>query len=554
MSTMKHKISKNTAYEDVLEYYMYKHYEDKKTGHYEPLLDEDGLPELRDNFAIMCLDPDGNEADPYTWSGNCLKSNLIYNKNKEFNEVKSHEYIISHPESDRPKMTMDDLLEEGKAFAHQFLNGYDVLIAVHRDTDNDHIHITINSVRAQECEQKPWMKRNAYGEIVRSEYAAGGKHQDTLELKRVQFDWIKAYCIEHDLEVKDNNAISDKRKMEREAERAAQNEVRLPKKQREIRDALLESLPKCATFEELSTMLKDKYSITIFRRGETISLQHSTAQKAVRLRTFGMSQDDFWERLGNPDAPPFTPDRALEEKKYAMYIHERRKKNSERAFRTVKNAERAVATKVQGLSGKYRMEDYRELHHQIQKTAYVERDLLTEKEKLERVIERWKNAQSKDGTDRDKDRQFIVWCGYNPDSTAELQTLTLLNDAIQAQIAEIVAIRQVMIETATKWKDVGLSKFTDMDWSIENERSLKKQIATVHSNRIKMAQISSACYKAAERRLDDPAYLAKARYFESLWQGKIWEEKVLKSQLKEMRAEKRDPKQPERGTANLPEL
>lgn len=553
MALAPHKASNNAAYDDVLEYYMYIHKE-LPNGHYEEILDEDGLPELRDSFAVACLDPFGNEADPYEWAGRCMTTNFRFNKNSEFDDVKNHHYVISHPESDRPKMTMDDLLAEGIAFSREFFEGYDVLLAVHRDTDNDHIHITINSVRAQERTKKPWMKRNEYGEILRSEYAAGGKHQDGSDFSRAKNDWLLNYSRDHGLAEEDNNAAADKRKMEREAERAAQNEVRLPKKQREIRDALLESLPKCATFEELSAMLKDKYSITIFRRGETISLQHSTAQKAVRLRTFGMSQDDFWERLGNPDAPPFTPDRALEEKKYAMYIHERRKKNSERAYRTVKNAERAVATKVQGFSGKYRMEDYRELHHQIQKTAYVERDLLTEKEKLERVIERWKNAQSKDGTDRDKDRQFIVWCGYNPDSTAELQTLTLLNDAIQAQIAEIVAIRQVMIETATKWKDVGLSKFTDMDWSIENERSLKKQIATVHANRIKMAQISSACYKAAERRLDDPAYLAKARYFESLWQGKIWEEKVLKSQLKEMRAEKREPKQPERDTAKLPEL
>lgn len=553
MALAPHKASNNAAYDDVLEYYMYVHKE-LPNGHYEEILDEDGLPELRDNFAVACLDPFGNEADPYEWAGRCMTTNFRFNKNGEFDDVKNHHYVISHPESDRPKMTMDDLLAEGIAFSREFFEGYDVLLAVHRDTDNDHIHITINSVRAQDREKKPWMKRNEYGEILRSEYAAGGKHQDGSDFSRAKNDWLLNYSRDHGLAEEDNNAAADKRKMEREAERAAQNEVRLPKKQREIRDALLESLPKCATFEELSTMLKDKYSITIFRRGETISLQHSTAQKAVRLRTFGMSQDDFWERLGNPDAPPFTPDRALEEKKYAMYIQDRRRKNLDHAYNAVKDAERAIATKVQGFSGKYRMEDYRELHHQIQKTAYVERDLLTEKEKLERVIERWKNAQSTDGVDRDKDHQFIVWCGYDPNSTAELKTLTLLSDAIQAQISEIVAIRQAMVATATEWKSVGLSKFTDMDWSIENERSLKKQIATVHNNRIKMAQISNACYKAAERRMDDPAYLAKARYFESLWQDKISEEKVLKTQLKEMRAEKHKTKQPDRNTATAPEL
>lgn len=554
MATMKHKTSKNASYNDVLEYYMYRHTEDEKTGHYEPILDEDGLPELRDNFAVACLDPFENDADPYEWAGRCMSVNFRFNKNNEFDDVKSHEYIISHPASDRSKMTMEALLDEGKAFAREFFEGYDVLMVVHRDTDNDHIHITINSVRARERTEKAWMKRNEYGEILRSEYVAGGKHQDSPQLKRAQFDWIKEYSREHGLEEKDNNAISDKRKMEREAERTAKNEVRIPKKQREILDALLETLPKCATFEALSAMLKDQYSITIFRRGETISLQHSSAKKAVRLRTLGMSRDDFWERLGNPDAQPFTPDRAFEEKKNAMWIKERRDRNNERAYQTRRQAERAVAANVQSFSGKYSMEDYRELHHQIQKTTYVERDLLTEKEKLERVISRWENARSKDGADRDKDHRFIQWCGYDPDNDMELQTLVLLDEAIDNQIAEIVAIRDTMIETAAKWKDAGLSKYTDMAWSIENERSLKKQVDTVHANRIKMAKISSACYKAAERRLGDSQYLAKAAYFEKLWQEKISEEKVLKSQLSEMRAEKRKTKKSVRSVVATPDL
>ena len=69
---------------------------------------------------------------------------------------------------------MDDLMEEGRAFSKAFLQGYDCLIAVHRDTDNDHIHISINSVRAKARAEQAWMMRDSRGTSspVRSRQAA----------------------------------------------------------------------------------------------------------------------------------------------------------------------------------------------------------------------------------------------------------------------------------------------------------------------------------------------------------------------------------------------
>lgn len=43
MAIIKHRTSKNARYTDVLEYYSYKHQEDSRTGHYEPILNEFGL-------------------------------------------------------------------------------------------------------------------------------------------------------------------------------------------------------------------------------------------------------------------------------------------------------------------------------------------------------------------------------------------------------------------------------------------------------------------------------------------------------------------------------
>lgn len=205
MAIIKHVTSKNMSYSDVLDYFTYKHREDTERGSYEPILDEYGLLQERENCAIVCLDPYGRDADPRKWSLNCLKTNGRFGKNREKTDRKQHQYILSHPEEDRPKMTMEDLVEEGKAFARENLKGYDVLIAVHRDTDNDHIHLAINSVRAAEREPQSWMMKSDDGSIRRSEVCAGGKHQDSPEFRRHYNDWVLAYTREHGLATKDNN-------------------------------------------------------------------------------------------------------------------------------------------------------------------------------------------------------------------------------------------------------------------------------------------------------------------------------------------------------------
>lgn len=112
MAIIKHHTSKNARYSDVLEYYSYKHQEDSRTGHYEPILDEYGLLKERDNYATAYITAYGKEDDPYRWATACLKTNLAFRKNQGFNDRKIHEYILSHPAEDRPRMTMEDLLAE----------------------------------------------------------------------------------------------------------------------------------------------------------------------------------------------------------------------------------------------------------------------------------------------------------------------------------------------------------------------------------------------------------------------------------------------------------
>ena len=102
MAILKHTSSKNAAYGDALDYLKYRHWEDSKTGLYEPILDEYGLLQERESYAICALDGHGKEMDPESWAGACMETNLRFGKNNTKAERKQHIYIISHPEADVP--------------------------------------------------------------------------------------------------------------------------------------------------------------------------------------------------------------------------------------------------------------------------------------------------------------------------------------------------------------------------------------------------------------------------------------------------------------------
>ena len=259
MAIIKHRTSKNARYTDVLEYYSYKHQEDSRTGHYEPTLDEFGLLQERENYAVAYISAQGSEDDPQLWALACIRTNQAFHKNQSRKDRKSHEYIISHPEEDRPRMTMEDLLNEGKAFVRENLQGYDALIAVHRDTDNDHIHISINSVRACSREEQPWMMKNEAGITLPCEINAGGKHQNSPEFRDHCNDWLLTYTRQHGLTEKDNNAIARQRRAEHYSG-----------KNRQLKETLLLAASHCHSLEELKTRLYQEHGIRLVRRGKTI--------------------------------------------------------------------------------------------------------------------------------------------------------------------------------------------------------------------------------------------------------------------------------------------
>lgn len=285
MAIVKHRSSKNARYEDVLEYYTCKHREDSRTGHYEPLLDTYGLLQPRDNCTVLYLTAEGEEAAPENWASACRRTNLQCGKNNKRTDRKSHEYILSHPSADREKMSISDLLEEARAFARTFLQGYDCLLAVHRDMGNDHIHISINSVHALARKEQGWMMRDGEGNALPCEVRSGGKHQDSTALRQAMNDWLRDYTRAHQWEVKDNNAIAAQRK-----------QARYQKRNEYLRHALISVAAKCHSTKELSRRLH-AYGITLKMRGHTVSAVPPGGHKAVRLWTLGLEWEDLEELM-----------------------------------------------------------------------------------------------------------------------------------------------------------------------------------------------------------------------------------------------------------------
>lgn len=454
MAIIKHKPGKNAYYADVLDYYIYRHTEDPKTGHYEPILDEYGFKQERENYSVTYITAAGKEDSPEKWASACIRTNYAFGKNGKYKDVKNHEYIITHLAADRPKMTMEDLLNEGKAFVRDNLHGYDALIAVHRDTDNDHVHITINSVRELQREEEPWMVKNSNGSTKLCEMVAGDKHQDSAAFRRHYNDWLLEYTRAHGLEVKDNNAIADRHKKERQERYDAATGKKLTVRQRQLREAFLRAREHSGSLQELKDTLMADYGITLIQRGHTFSLLHPENEKPDRLRTLGLD-DSLLQFDAEPDIPKEpakkqNPDGSpqFEKKPYAQWLAERRVKNSGKVENTVAQADAVVSEKLaslgKGKTKRGRALTVKKLDALIQKTVYAQKDLQAEADKLDTLLDRWQQYQDPalPEKERQRHRSYLEWCGcdlnamewiteYRQEIVREMEHLSSARDALR---------------------------------------------------------------------------------------------------------------------------
>lgn len=280
---IKHMPSRNASYQDALEYHLYIHREHPKTGHYEPVLDEHGLLQLRPNCRTFYITADGRDAPVERWAADCLRTNRRFHKNHRTKDIKNHHFILSFPAADRKKLT-DEMLEQiARRYVRRYCHGHQALVSIHRDTDNVHIHVTINSVRACQRPAREWMKRKANSEDVLScEIDAGGKFQDSNELRRDRCDWALAIAKEYGLTLEDNNRQAE---INREKRYSCRNQY--------LRTACEECAKQAHSPEQLRFLLLYRYGVRLIVRGKTVSVQHPAARKTTRLRALGLTADEL---------------------------------------------------------------------------------------------------------------------------------------------------------------------------------------------------------------------------------------------------------------------
>lgn len=554
MAIVKHVTSKNARYADVLDYYTYKHEEDSVTGHYEPILDENGLMIEREHYSLCYLTARGEEAEPEMWAAACMRTNLLHQKNMHDIDVKNHTYILAHPEEDMDHMTAEDLMDEGKAFARKYLQGYDVLLAVHEN----HVHVTINSVRELQRDPQPWMKRKA-GEIVPAELEAGGKHQQSAALRHDMNEWLLEYTRQHGFVQKDNNAIA-----------AAHRAERHGSKNDQMKAALLDCAGRSRNMQELQQLMKDDYGMDLkaSSSGKTISVLYPGNEKYVRLRTLGLEVTDLTRRFAgeeyafDEDAEALQNQKEVEQrekKKNIEWIRERRQRNNEKAENVAARAEEILAQKLRRRGEKYDKAEFGDLRYLIRQTAYVSSNLQTELDKLDKVLDRWKQYQDPSLSEQDRQEHggYIRWCGCNPDEALELEGLLAERELIEAQKAHADAMNEALQEEAERWR--GLNNLTysenNLAWTKQREKQLKMQLKAVKASQAKLWEIANNCEKAALRydtqlweefgveALDFVNPKWKNVYkFKGKWQEKVWQEQQIREKLAQIKQQKKAAK------------
>ena len=184
------------------------------------------------------------------------------------------------------------------------------------------------------------------------------------------------------------------------------------------------------------------------------------------------------------------------------------------------------------------------MHDLIKQVTYLERDLQTEKEKLDRLQERWDNYENPKTSEQERFRHgsYLRWCGCDPDAPEEYGELQWERDVVDLQIQEAGSLREALVESADQWKDqVNDARFQyQREWNLTREEQLRAQLQHIRENRKKLSRIAYNCQKAADRRIYNKEYLAKAEHFRSLWYQKLQEENEMKARIREAKAARKE--------------
>ena len=303
MAVIKHIASKNADYGESERYLIFQHNEYTQ----KPVLDENGHMILRDEYYL-----DGLNCDPFTFASECQELNSYYHKNQNFNEIKSHHYIISFDPKDKDEcgLTGERAQQLGLTFAKKNFPGHQALICTHTDGHNEsgniHVHIVINSIRKYDVPKEPFME-------YACESKAGYKHHlSTAYLAHLKQE-VMDMCQKEGLHQVDLLTPAERKITEKEywAQRRGQKKLdKFNQKMREdgitpketkyqtekqfLRDAIDNAAGIAKSPEEFSKILEEKYRIIFKISRGRYSYLHPDRKKYVTGRNLGTRyEEDF---------------------------------------------------------------------------------------------------------------------------------------------------------------------------------------------------------------------------------------------------------------------
>ena len=303
MAVIKHIASKNADYRESERYLIFQHNEYTQ----KPILDDEGHMILRDEYYL-----DGLNCDPFTFASECQELNSYYHKNKNFNEIKSHHYIISFDPKDREEcgLTGERAQQLGLTFAKKNFPGHQALVCTHTDGHNEsgniHVHIVINSLRKYDVPQEPYMEFDC-------ESKAGYKHHlSTAYLTHLKQD-VMDMCQKEGLHQVDLLSPAERKITEKEywAQRRGQEkldklnqkmledgitpkETRYQTEKQFLRDAIDDAASTAKSPEEFAQILDKKYHIIFKISRNRYSYLHPGRKKYITGRNLGTRyEEDF---------------------------------------------------------------------------------------------------------------------------------------------------------------------------------------------------------------------------------------------------------------------
>ena len=303
VAVIKHIASKNADYGESERYLIFQHNEYTQ----KPVLDENGHMILRDEYYL-----DGLNCDPFTFASECQELNSYYHKNQNFNEIKSHHYIISFDPKDKDEcgLTGERAQQLGLTFAKKNFPGHQALICTHTDghnkSGNIHIHIVINSIQKYDVPEEPFME-------YACESKAGYKHHlSTAYLNHLKQE-VMDMCQKEGLHQVDLLTPAERKITEKEywTQRRGQEKLdKLNQKMHEdgitpketkyqtekqfLRDAIDNAAGIAKSPEEFSKILEEKYRIIFKISRGRYSYLHPDRKKYVTGRNLGTRyEEDF---------------------------------------------------------------------------------------------------------------------------------------------------------------------------------------------------------------------------------------------------------------------